>query len=79
MNPSLEPPVIAAEALKQQIGVATMEKDGTIVMYLRMLQGAAVGDAQQRYVPRTRYYEVVRSHLPELAPGKWIPVYNDWD
>ena len=79
MSPVMEPPVIMAEAPKQQIGSATMEKDGTIVMLLRMTHGTAVGDAMWRYVPGTPDYQAVRAHLPDLAPGKSVPVYNDWN
>lgn len=79
MSPAMEPPVIMANAPKQQIGSATMEKDGTIVMRLRMTQGPAVGDMEKRYVPGTSDYEAVRAHLPDLAPGKSVSVYNDWN
>jgi len=79
MSLALAPPVIMAEVPKQPIGSATMESDGTIVMRLRMMQGAAVGDVEKRYVPGTSNYQTVRSHLPGLAPGKSVPVYNDWN
>ncbi len=46
-----------AEAPKQQIGSASMENDGTIVMPLRMTQGQAVGDLENRYVPGTPDYQ----------------------
>lgn len=59
-----------AEAPKQQIGSASMENDGTIVMPLRMTQGQAVGDLENRYVPGTPDYQAVRAHLPDLMPGK---------
>lgn len=78
MIPAVQPPVVMADAQKQQIGVATMENDGTIVMRLRMAQGSAVGEAQKRYAPGTPDYQEVRAHLSDLAPGKWVPVYNDW-
>jgi hypothetical protein len=54
-----------------------MENDGTIVMPLRMTQGQAVGDLENRYVPGTPDYQAVRAHLPDLMPGKSVPVYND--
>jgi hypothetical protein len=79
MSPALEPPVIMAEAPKQQIGSATMKNDGTIVMRLRMTQGAAVGDEEKRYVPGNPDYQAVRAHLPDLTLGKSVPVYNDWN
>jgi hypothetical protein len=56
-----------------------MENDGTIVMGLRMTQGQAVGDLEKRYVPGTPDYQAVRGHLPDLAPGKSVPLYNDWN
>jgi hypothetical protein len=51
-----------AGAPKQQIGSATMENDGTIVMRLRLTQGAAVGDVEKRYAPGTPDYQEVRAH-----------------
>jgi hypothetical protein len=53
-----------------------MENDG---MRLRMTQGAVVGDVEKRYVPGTPDYAAVRAHLPDLTPGKSVPVYNDWN
>ena len=82
MNPIQEPPSITVEMAspkRQQIGSAQMEQDGTIVMRLRMVEGASVGDAEMRYVPGMADYGRVRSHLPSLTPGKIVPVYNDWD
>jgi hypothetical protein len=54
MSPAFEPPVIIAEAPKQRIGSATMENEGTIVMRLRMTQGAVVGDLGSAMFPARR-------------------------
>ena len=82
MNPIQEPPLIVTEMAlseRQQIGSARMEQNGTIVLRLRMMEGASVGDAEMRYVPGSADYGRVRNHLPSLMPGKSVPVYNDWN
>ena len=82
MNPIQAPPSIIVEMAlpeRQQIGSAQMEQDGTIVMRLRMVEGASVGDAEMRYVPGSADYGRVRNHLSSLTPGKSVPVYDDWN
>lgn len=82
MTPILDPPLIAAEMAapeRKQIGSAWMERDGTVVLRLRMAAGASVGDAEMRYAPGSADYERVRKHLPSLAPGTPVPVYDDWN
>ena len=81
MTPILGPPLIVAEqALPQrhQTGSAQMEQDGTIILRFRVAAGANLGEGEMRYAPGTADYEQVRKHLPSLAPGKSVPVYNDW-
>ncbi len=82
MSPAVQPPpgIPAAHApQQQQIGVARMQPDGTIVMQLRMTHGPAVGDTQQTYAPGTADYARVLGHLPELKTKPEVPVYDDWD
>jgi hypothetical protein len=54
----------------ESIGVATMDRDGTIVLQLRA-EGPAglVGDAQLRYPPSHEQYSEVLTHLGGLEPG----------
>lgn len=82
MTPILDSPLIVAEMAvpeRRQIGSAWMEQNGTIVLRLRTTAGAGVGGAEMRYAPGTAGYEQVRKHLPSLAPGMPVPVYDDWD
>ena len=82
MPPIHDPPVIAAETAapeRRQIGSARMERDGTIVLQIRMMEASSVGDVEIRYAPGAAGYERIRSRLPSLAPGRLVPVYDDWD
>ncbi len=82
MTPILASPLIAVEMTspdRRQIGSARMEQDGTVVLRLRMVAGASVGDVEMRYAPGSADYERVRKHVPSLMPGASVPVYNDWD
>ena len=82
MPPIHDPPVIAAEMAtseRRQIGSARMERDGTIVLQIRMMEASSVGDAEIRYAPGTAGHERIRRHLPSLAPGRPVSVYDDWD
>lgn len=56
-----------------------MERDGTIVLQIRMMEASSVGDAEIRYAPGTAGHGRIRSRLPSLAPGRPVPVYDDWD
>lgn len=82
MAPILDPPVIVAEQAlpeRNQIGSARMERDGTVVLQVRMMEASSIGDAETRYAPGTADHERIRRHLPSLAPGRPVPVYDDWD
>jgi hypothetical protein len=62
------------ESAPASIGVATMEKDGTIVLQLRAEGGGALGDALLRYpIDHARYAEILR-HLGGLEPGQSKPL-----
>jgi hypothetical protein len=81
MIPISQPPVAMVEMAaseRHQIGDATMEPDGTIMLRVRMVHGQTVGDWAHRYAPGTSDYEYVRAHLPDLKPGQNVPIYNDW-
>ena len=74
--------MIAAEMAapeRRQIGSARMERDGTVILRLRMAAGTSTGDAGMRYAPGSAGYGRVRKHLPSLAPETPVPVYDDWD
>lgn len=59
----------------ESIGTASMEADGTILLYLRAEgPGGIVGDAQLRYPPSHTDYAAVLSHLGGLQPGEVKPV-----
>lgn len=60
----------------ESIGQATMEADGTIVLYLRA-QGSssgASGDALIRYTLDHPQYRSILEHLGGLHPGESKPV-----
>jgi hypothetical protein len=60
----------------ESIGQATMEADGTIVLYLRAQASgsAASGDAVIRYPPDHPQYRSILEHLGGLRPGQTKPV-----
>ncbi len=61
------------------IGVATMEKDGTIVLQLRAQgPGLTIGDALFKYPPKDPQYAKILAHLGSLRPGERKPV-PPWD
>ncbi len=61
------------------IGVAKMEKDGTIVLQLRAEgPGPQIGDALFKYPPTDPQYAKILSHLGGLRPGENKPV-PPWD
>ncbi len=61
------------------IGVATMEKDGTIILQLRAEgPGPTIGDALFKYPPKDPQYSKILSHLGGLRPGESKPV-PPWD
>ena len=81
MIPISQPPVVMVEMAapeRRQIGDATMEPDGTIILRVRLEHGSTVGDWTRRYTPGTSDYKYVRVHLPHLKPGQNVPIYNDW-
>ena len=57
------------------IGVATQEPDGTIVLQLRA-EGAdgATGDAQFRYPPAHKDYQMIVRHVGPIPKGGSVPV-----
>ena len=63
---------------RQQIGSSTMEKDGTIILRIRMIDASSIGDAEIRYSPDNPNYDSVRKNLSSLKLGTSVPVYNDW-
>ena len=54
------------------IGVASMEKDGTIVLQLRteIDGGANFVEGYYRYEPNNPNYKKILEHIGELKPGK---------
>lgn len=56
------------------IGVATMEKDGTLVLQLRAEGPDMVGDALVTYAPDHPQYQKVLEHLGGLKVGESKPV-----
>ena len=56
------------------IGMATMDADGTIVLYLRATAPGVVGDGLVRYRPGDKDYDAVLKHLGGLRPGESKPV-----
>lgn len=61
-------------AAQETIGVATMEKDGTIVMDLRATGPGVTGDARILYPKDHKDYQKILDHLGGLAPGQTKPV-----
>lgn len=69
---------------EESIGMATMEPDGTIVLYLRAEddESGAVGDATLLYPRSDPDYRRVLDHLGGLSPGEEKPVRpfpDSWD
>ena len=64
----------------ESIGQATMETDGTIVLYLRAQASSsgASGDAVIRYPLNHSQYRSILEHLGGLHPGETKPV-PPWD
>jgi hypothetical protein len=57
------------------IGVATQEKDGTIVLSLRAEGDAGeVGEGQFRYAPNHPQYAMIKEHVGPIPPGGSVPV-----
>jgi len=60
---------------RESIGMATMQVDGAIVLYLRATAaGGIVGDGQVTYFPLNPRYQEVLAHLGGLKPGQSKPV-----
>ena len=60
---------------KPNIGVATMEKDGTIVLLLRSeAEDGTVAESEFRIKPGAPNYESTLQHLGGLKPGETKPV-----
>lgn len=81
MSPAPQPPAIEIKATKperQQIGSATMEQDGTIILRERLVDGRLVGEAVGRIKLGAPSYDKVRRHLPRLTVSRNVPIYNDW-
>lgn len=57
------------------IGVATQEADGTIVLQLRA-EGTdgAIGDAQFRYPPTHKDYQMIARHVGQIPKGGSVSV-----
>lgn len=71
------PVLIAAPSdakLPEQIGIATMDPDGTVLLQLRAEGPGYIGDGLLRYRPGQAGYDAVRAHLPTLRPGVTVPV-----
>jgi hypothetical protein len=62
------------DAPPETIGVATMEKDGTIVLQLRATGPGVMGDALLKYPPSDKDYKKILDHLGGLKPGESKPV-----
>lgn len=56
------------------IGVATMQKDGTLVLQLRAEGPGMVGDALFTYAPEHPQYKKVLEHIGGLTVGESKPV-----
>lgn len=82
MTPFMQPPAIETISVKYNrkiIGDATMEEGGTIRIRVRMEDHGLVGESLTRHKPGDPDYAKVLAHLPDLKPGVFVPVYNDWN
>ena len=58
-----------------QIGIATMNEDRTVVLRLRAVsEDNAVGEACFSYSPMDENYESIISHIGGINPGESKPV-----
>lgn len=75
-NMSAHGPAAANAAGKSNsIGVAWLEKDGTLVLQLRADgAGGTVGDGMFRYKPNEKDYAVMIEHIGGLKVGETKPV-----
>ncbi len=64
----------AVDPLPPYIGNATMESDGTLVLWLRAESGAIVGHGTLRVSPGDPQYEEYKRHIGGIAPGETKPV-----
>ena len=64
----------AAEPAPLYIGTATMEADGTLVLWLRAESGAIVGHGTMTVRPGDPHYEDYKRHIGGIAPGETKPV-----
>jgi hypothetical protein len=64
----------------ESIGMATMDRDGTIVLLLRADDGAGtIGDTRLVYSRSDSHYQEILDHLDGLRPGekKAVPPWPD--
>jgi len=60
---------------QSSIGLATMQKDGTIILDLRAEDGdGTIGDARFVYPTSHPDYQKILQHLGNLLPGEKKPV-----
>lgn len=70
---------LAAGRRSRTIGMATMQPDGTIVLYLRAEDGqGTTGDAQFTYPPNHQDYRNIKDHLGGIRPGDEVQV-KPWE
>ena len=56
------------------IGVAHMDKDGTITLRIRSLPPGPIAESTLTFKPGDAKYEEIKTHLRGIAPGEYKPV-----
>lgn len=75
---ALAAPAAAADDVRceqvKSIGVAHMDKDGTMTLRLRSLPPGPIAEGTLVYRPGDPQYEEIKKHLGGIAPGEYKPV-----
>lgn len=79
-EPATAPPVPIGRVVggSPPIGVAWMEKNGTIYVRIRLEDEERIGDVNLTYTKRHRCYRDVIASLGGMKRGEAKPVFGDW-
>jgi hypothetical protein len=72
------PPIVRDPGDSPPIGVAWMEKNGTIYVRIRLEDEERIGDVNLTYTKRHPCYRQVIASLGGMKPGGARSVFGDW-